>query len=185
MEWWQPLNDWWERLLLQFVDYLTNVPAAQTRPANHHITAAADARPPRVVISPTERTVIGPAPARPERIVIAPGTGTTTITPPARAAWDEQGWVMREQDGKVIYEGNYRVRSGAGQLFTFPGRIVVRRNNVAAYVADPPPGIKRHPKGPCFQLTKSPWFRVHWHRAATNVDDALLYVQRILAEVIQ
>ena len=184
MEWWQALNGWWERMLLQLVEFLTDVPATHARPANQ-FTAAADPRPPRVVIRPADRVVIGPGSVTSERIVIAPRTMATIITPPARAAWDEQGWVVREQDGKYIYEGNYRVRSSAGQLFTFPGRIVVRRSNVAAYVADPPPEIKRHPKGPCFQLTKSPWFRVHWHRAATNVDDALLYVQRILAEVIQ
>ena len=184
MEWQQLLNGWLKRMLLQLVEFLTDVPATHARPAEQ-FTAAADPRPPRVVIGPAERVVIGPGSATSDRILIAPRRMATIITPPPRAVWDEQGWVVREQDGKQIYEGNYRVRSSAGRLFTFPGRIVVRRNNVAAYVADPPSDIKHHPKGPCFQLTKSPWFKVHWHRAATNVDDALLYVQRILAEVIQ
>jgi hypothetical protein len=116
-------------------------------------------------------TVIGPRPA-------------IAIIPPPRAAWDERGWLERVNNRGRVYVGRYMVRSRSGQLLTFAGRITLRDGNVTPYIADPPPEIRRHRKGPCFQLTKAPWFRVHWHVPADNVDDALLYVERVLYEVL-
>ncbi len=66
----------------------------------------------------------------------------------------------------------------------FEGRILEAAHRVTPYIANPPVEIKRHPKGPCFRVSQAPWFQIHWRRAAANVDDALLYVERILDEAI-
>jgi hypothetical protein len=55
---------------------------------------------------------------------------------------------------------------------------------VTAYIADPPPEIRRHPHGACFQLYRDPWFQLHWSRPARNPDDAILYMERVLDESI-
>ena len=140
-----------------------------------------------MVIGPTDPLVIGPSDGPQDtrqRVSIGPAT-TVPIGPPARAAWDERGWLTRRDGSRVVYEGRYQVRSRNGEIAAFPGRIVVDGTMVVPYIADPPVAIKRHPKGPCFQLTQAPWFKVHWRRPATNVDDALLYVERVLAEVLR
>lgn len=107
------------------------------------------------------------------------------VEPPARPAWDERGWKQSLESRQVVYDGQYQVRLRGGQLRRFQGRILVNGNSVTAYIADPPPEVRRHPKGPCFQLSKAPWFRIHWWRAARNVDDALLYVERVLDEAFK
>jgi len=116
-------------------------------------------------------------------LVITPAV-PVTITPPSRDAWDEHGWRSLRRGKDTLYEGDYRAQRGSGHRATFPGRVLVRDGAISAYVADPPVQIRRHPKGPCFQLANPPWFRVHWHRPPTSVDDAILYVERILNEVL-
>ena len=123
--------------------------------------------------------VIGPRPR-----VIAPAP-PATIAPPPRFTWDEKRWRRVDERGEVHYLGAYRVwdqnqRTGR----EFEGRIVEAASTIKAYVADPPPEIRTHPKGPCFQLVRSPWFRIHWHRNPGTVDEALLYVERVLGECL-
>lgn len=132
----------------------------------------------RLVIGPSDVMLIGPTEGDGQHVV------PLTIAPARRAAWDDRGWSEQVDGTRLVYEGAYQIRRRNGQAVTFPGRIVVDGTSVVPYIADPPPAIKRHPKGPCFQLSQAPWFRVHWRRPAHNVDDALLYVERILAEVL-
>ncbi len=132
--------------------------------------------------SATEPVVIGPS--RDEPVVIGPAK-SVTVEPPQRAAWDDRGWMKRRENGQEIYEGVYRVpdrRSGQGRQFR--GAVIVQGGEVLPYIADPPPELRRHPKHPCFQLSQPPWFKLHWQRAAGNVDDAILYIERVLDEAI-
>lgn len=116
-------------------------------------------------------TVIGPAPP-------------ITVAPSPRFAWDEKHW-RRIQDGQAThYVGQYRVGQPAGGWREFGGRLVEGPSGIKAYVADPPPEIRSHPKGPCFQLVRAPWFQVHWRRTPATVDEALLYVERLLTECL-
>ena len=125
-------------------------------------------------------TVVGPRPA-----VITPGAMTATIAPPPRFAWDEKRWRKIREGATTHYLGPYRVfHRRAGQWREFDGRILEDVSGIKAYVADPPKEIKLHPKGPCFQLVKAPWFRVHWRKQPPNIDGALLYVERILDEAL-
>jgi hypothetical protein len=123
--------------------------------------------------------VIGP---RPTVIVPSP---STTITPPPRFAWDEKRWRRVQDNQAAHYVGAYRVWNQHTQAWCdFDGRLVEEASRIKAYVADPPPEIKGHPKGPCFQLVRVPWFRVHWRRNPNTVDEALLYVERLLDECL-
>jgi len=127
-----------------------------------------------VLVRPSEDPVLVVRPAEP-----------LVVEPPPRGAWDERGWARRSNNGRTTYEGYYQVLDRRGQQSRrFPGRVVVGRRSTTPYIADPPHQIKRHPKGPCFTVTKAPWFRIEWRRPATNVDDAILYVEKILDEAL-
>jgi len=96
--------------------------------------------------------------------------------------WDDRGWALRRDGNRVVYEGQYRVPNiKTGQRAEFDGRIV-DASGVTAYIADPPAELRRHPKAPCFVPSTGHWFQVKWYRAAKNADDALLYVEKVLAE---
>ena len=121
---------------------------------------------------------------RPTTIAITPAVATTIEASP-RAAWDDRGWQLGQHGGEQVYTGWYQVTNRqTGQPARFEGRITQQGRTVIPYIADPPVEIRRHPKAPCFAVTQAPWFRIHWYRPAANVDDALLYVERILDEAI-
>jgi hypothetical protein len=137
-----------------------------------------------IVVAPsaTDTLVIGPSCEPP--VLVAPPQALT-VDPPQRAAWDDRGWLKKSENGQEVYEGNYQIADQrSGQTRRFRGVIVVNRGEVLPYIADPPAELQRHPKHPCFQLFRAPWFKIHWERAAGNVDDAILYIQRVLDEAI-
>lgn len=132
-----------------------------------------------VVIKPASAVVIQPQTV--EIMTIQPSV-SVTVQPPERGAWDERGWIRNINGNIEIYEGYYAV--GARRFW---GRIEARgnrRRNIGAYIYNPPPEIKQHRHGACFQLVSDGWFYLHWSRPARNVDDALLYVETVLNESI-
>lgn len=129
------------------------------------------------VIRPSSVVAILPGPT--DVIMIQPSR-TVTVTLPERGAWDERGWIKHSNGGREIYEGYYAVGTRR-----YHGRIEVRGRrgrNVSAYIYNPPPEIKHHPHGACFQLIGDGWFILHWARPARNIDDAILYMERVLDE---
>ncbi len=149
----------------------------------------------RILVAPSLTTVItiGPSepilvePIREEILTIGPSTDqpivvrpseTAIIEPPQRGAWDERGWIRSRNNGTNQYEGFYEIQTRTGQVRRFQGRVVVDRVVAVPYIAEPPPEIRRHPKGPCFMLVAAPWFKVNWANPAHNVDDAILYVEK-------
>ena len=98
---------------------------------------------------------------------------------PERGAWDERGWTRKVNNHHETYEGYYLVRGRQ-----FRGRVEARdrRREVAAYIYNPPPEIKRHAHHACLQQVGNGWFILHWARPARNVDDAILYMERVLDE---
>ena len=133
---------------------------------------------PSVVVESSTETVVPSTAVE----VIGP-TEALSVQAPSRAAWDERGWTQHRENGQNIYSGFYQI-THRGHPRMFPGRMVVNRKRITPFIADPPREIKRHPKGPCFRLAKSPWFRVEWRRPAQNVDDAILYVEKVLDEAV-
>jgi hypothetical protein len=135
---------------------------------------------PLIVSAPSARVVIQPESPSSGRTVIGPQP-RAVVNRIQRAAWDEKEWIRSIHNSRVVYTGYFRA-SHNGRMRQFAGRIVETRSAPEAYIADPPPEIKRHPKGPCFALTRDGWFRVHWHRAPADVDNAILYVEKVLNE---
>lgn len=129
-----------------------------------------------ITVSPTSAVVIEPRQV--QTVQIAPSVAVT-VAPPRRGAWDERGWTRREESRTQIYEGFYQVgdRQFRGRIETTNGG-----RNITAFICDPPPEIRRHAHGACFQLIENDWFLLHWARPARNVDDAILYMEKVLDE---
>jgi hypothetical protein len=131
-------------------------------------------------------------PSRSSEIVIGPSTTIIVrpsipvlIQPPPRGAWQEKGWIMEHHAGSETYRGQYvTIDRALRQHQQFAGRLETLHREIRAFIADPPSGIRTHPKGPCFSLIGEGWYQIHWHRAPKNVDDAILYIERILDEVV-
>ncbi|GEM_PF-6098870 len=145
-----------------------------------------------LIVGPSESILVGPAPAealiigpRDEASVVIGPAPTVSVEPPQRPAWDDRGWAKRTENDQVIYEGEYQIADGrSAQRRRFRGVVVVSGGEVVPYIADPPLELRHHPKHACFQLFRPPWFKLHWHRAAGNVDDAIIYIERVLDEAI-
>lgn len=123
--------------------------------------------------------------SRPRQTVVVGPKPTTTIVPPPRQAWDEKRWHRFMNAGKAEMVGAYRIFDRRRRTWRqFDGRIIQQQYEFATYIADPPPEVKHHQHGHCLQLIRTPWFRLHWNRPPKTVDDALLYVERLLDEAI-
>lgn len=130
-----------------------------------------------VVITPAPTIVVQPQRVEVTKIRPAPAV---KVKPPDRGAWDERGWKRNGNSRRDTYAGYYFVGNRK-----FPGRIEVhglRSHTVTAYIYDPPREVKSHPHGACFQLVGDNWFHLHWSHPARNVDDAILYMERVLDE---
>lgn len=153
---------------------------------------SAPVRDPPAIVGPSAGILVGPTPDGPVQIgpseapVVVVGPASVLIVePPPRGAWDERGWTVRRSNSQATYEGYYHVLDRrTSRLQRYAGRVVARNGRVVPYIADPPHQIKRHPKGPCFKPWNLPWFCVEWRRPATNVDDAILYVEKVLDEAL-
>jgi len=122
-------------------------------------------------------TLVGPKP-----VMIGP-TAPATIAPPARQVWDEKRWTRRDEPGREIYTGEYTVFDRQRRAWRrFNGRVIHDNRRIATYIEDPPAEVRHHPHGACLQLVEGRWFYLHWSQAPKNVDDAVLYMERMLDE---
>lgn len=163
------------------LDSITNYRSPAKMQANS-LTARQHASQP-LVIGPKESIRVGPK----KVVQVGPkhAVHAVIVQPPARGLWDERGWTCEHSNGVRYFQGYYQsCRRNDHQHLTWPGRIFVRGNEVTLYIADPPANLSQHPKGVCFHNEEGRWFRLHWHHAARNVDDAILYMERILYELI-
>ena len=137
-----------------------------------------------IVIGPQPDRVIVVRPSNP--IVVGPARqADVVIRPERRGVWEEKGWRQVRHGSQDIYDGYYLVMDRRTRCpLRFSGRIIAERGEFLTYIADPPKNIKNHPKGPCFSAETPPWFHLHWHHAPENVDEAILYMEKILAEVL-
>jgi hypothetical protein len=143
--------------------------------------SAVAVRPNIMMIGPDRGEVVNVGPAS---VFVRPVVAVRVEAPP-RAAWDDRGWTAEQRGHERVYRGWYHATNRrTGHALRFEGRMTQNGQYITPYIADPPPEIRQHPKAACFTLTQAPWFQVHWRRAAANVDDALLYVERVLDEAI-
>lgn len=129
------------------------------------------------VVRPSSVTQIVPSDVAVLRVV---PVEAATVRPPDRGAWDERGWIRKRDRGLEIYEGQYQIGTRR-----FTGRIEVeRRGRISAFIHNPPKEIRRHRHRACFQQVGvgTGWFRLHWSRSPQNVDEAILYFERVLDE---
>lgn len=139
-----------------------------------------------LVVPHGEAEVIGPDDSviGPGEEVIGPSTALT-VEPPKRSVWDERGWHREVRGNQQVYTGPYRITDLArNEPLAYHGVIYVKRREIVPCIAEPPAAIKRHPKGVCFTKMEKPWYRLHWRRAAKNVDEAILYMERVLDEAV-
>jgi hypothetical protein len=149
---------------------------------SEHPSERGKSSPPLVVGPSAARIIIQPSREPTSRVVIGP-TPRTRIDRVNRPVWEEKGWTSSRKDGDTVFEGFFEVvQRRESRRRRFSGVIRYGSDGLAAYIADPPPEIRKHPKGPCFALTQAPWFRVHWRRAPKDVDNAILYVETVLDE---
>jgi hypothetical protein len=159
------------------------------------ILSTATLRP--ILIRPAERILVEPLEAIPvwpvEPLLVTPTIATLVlpiqpllVEPPPRPLWDERGWTRREDHDGSTYEGEYLARAPrGGEIRRFGGRIEQRGRKVSALVADPPPGLRRHPKAACFHIVGAgPWFAVNWFRPASSADEAINYIEQVLTEAL-
>jgi hypothetical protein len=133
-------------------------------------------------IEPRESTLIQPT--RVMQVTVRPAS-SARVEPPQRGAWDERGWRRQIIGRQEVYDGTFQaVDRRRGVQLSYPGRVMNHRGQITAYISSPPPEIKRHQHGACFQLTRDGWFQLHWSRPAQNPDDAILYMERVLDESI-
>lgn len=159
--------------------------AIQITPSRPFVITPSD---PPVTIRPVTVTYIRPVETiriEPRPITAVPITPqeTETVRPPDRVVWDERGWSRRFRNGTETYEGFYQVGPRR-----FAGRLEAERRGrqITAFIHDPPPEIRRHRHGPCFQQVGvgTGWFHLHWRRSPRTVDQTILYVEQILDEAL-
>lgn len=127
------------------------------------------------------QTVQGRQAVRPSRLTIG-RVARPVIGRSSERLWQSRGWTRADKQGAVWYEGHLRALDKLGRQRLFRGCCVESQGHISLYIADPPEEVRRHPKGPCFQLANTPWFRLHWTRPPEHVDHALAYAEKILCE---
>jgi hypothetical protein len=141
-----------------------------------------------VVVGPPLKPpyLIAPAPRVDRAIKLAPAPPPIAIQPPKLEPWEEKGWKRRMESTTVIYEGFFIVtEKRTGQKRRFRGKVKMEAGVARPYVADPPKEFFAHPKSACLREWKEkPWFWLNWARPTTKVDEAIFYMERILAEAI-
>lgn len=117
----------------------------------------------------------------PRHVVVRPSA--RLVEPPPRFAWDEKRWQHVTANGQDKFIGYYRFHDRMGNLWRrYAGQIIRNGSELAAYIHDPPPQIRRHSHGACLQLANDSWLRLHWKRQPSTVDAAILYFERMLDE---
>lgn len=93
--------------------------------------------------------------------------------------WEEQGWKLTRANDQL--NGYFRTMHES-----FIGRVDLDETGDHRYfVKDPPPGLARHPHGPCFMHHGNGWYWVHFNVKPRNVDAGLVAIEIILREAIE
>lgn len=97
----------------------------------------------------------------------------------------ESDWEL-EDDGKSrTYTGFFKVKRTTFRIDKLRGKIVEWRGlPTDVFIEDPPPEIRLHPHGSCFQLWEpgTDWFKLHFVKPAGDFVTARLYVEGLLRE---
>ena len=103
----------------------------------------------------------------------APPTSSPIMGAPL---WQRLGW-KREGD---TYTGFYRFKRDG----KWPGLIKKRSTGLEVYIFMPPVALRNHKHWACFNHVGKNKFKVHFIQPITEVSQAIVNVQRLLAEAI-
>ncbi len=120
-----------------------------------------------------------------ERIIIRPRS-PIVVRPKPRPYWDECGWSIKiDKNGSLYYLGNYCiVDKHKSQEFVFNGMVAFDGQTATPYILNPPQALTDHKDWKCFNRDTGDWFRLHWEKPTTDVDTAILWMEKILGEAL-
>lgn len=97
-------------------------------------------------------------------------------------------WQVYSHVSHREYHGSFTLIGQRGEtLVEIPGRVVEwPRLPVDVYIFNPPPSLRQHRHGHCFQLIApaSRWFKLHWEKPAKTFDQARAYVELLMSEAM-
>ncbi|MBI4306474.1 MAG: hypothetical protein HY678_09180 [Chloroflexi bacterium] len=97
--------------------------------------------------------------------------------------WVERGWKRQQINGRTVYRGPYMVKDpGTGKYLAFRGEIVEGEGRLAVTVSGLPAETRNHPKRVCFSPLGNDVYIVGWMSPPRNVDEAIFYVEKVIAE---
>ncbi len=109
--------------------------------------------------------------------------------PPVLVSESVPGWQVEERDNCRVYSGPFCLFNPSGRLVaSIFGQVVEwPRLPAEVYVYDPPPAVRQHRHGPCFQLLSpgAAWFKVHWERPPRDFDSARAFMEELVSESLR
>lgn len=86
-------------------------------------------------------------------------------------------------DNKYQFIGEYRFHDRKKkERFSWEGAIQTGPYEFKVYIRNPPSALQRHEHWQCFNYAGDGWFSVHFINPLDGLDDAILNVQRLIAE---
>jgi hypothetical protein len=96
--------------------------------------------------------------------------------------WQKAGWLVNVHDPS-LYIGTYRFFDKRRQkTFRWEGAIQYGPHEIKVYIKDPPVKLQSHEHWQCFNHKGDGWYLVHFLYDLKGLDDAILNVQRLIAE---
>lgn len=101
-----------------------------------------------------------------------------TFTP----LWQKLGWRVNAGN-KYQFIGEYRFYDKEREeRWSWEGAIQTGPYEFKVYIRNPPSALRRHRHWQCFNHAGDGWFSVHFLNPLDGLDDAILNVQRLIAE---
>jgi hypothetical protein len=96
--------------------------------------------------------------------------------------WQKLGWRVNAGN-KYQFIGEYRFRDRKKEeSYRWEGAIQTGPYEFKVYIRNPPSALQRHEHWRCFNYAGEGWFSVHFINPLDGLDDAILNVQRLIAE---
>ena len=96
--------------------------------------------------------------------------------------WQKAGWMVNVHDSN-LYIGTYRFFDKRRQKeFRWEGAIQNSPHEMKVFIKDPPAKLQNHQHWQCFNHKGDGWYLVHFLYDLNGLDDAILNVQRLIAE---
>jgi len=96
--------------------------------------------------------------------------------------WQKAGWMVNVHNPN-LYIGTFRCVDNRQQKdFRWEGAIQDDHYEMKVFIKDPPMVLQNHKHWQCFNHKGDGWYLVHFLNDINGLDDAILNVQRLIAE---